>query len=439
MANLCIVGLQWGDEGKGKIVDILAAEFDIVARYQGGSNAGHTVLIGKEKFVLHQVPTGILRNGKDCVIGNGVALDPVLLVQEISDLRAHAVQVGPNLHISDRAHVVMPYHKMLDGLDGRRLRGPRIGTTHRGIGPCYEDKMGRLGLRVAELCIPQRFKERLRQNLKIKNRILAEVYGLKPLKWQTIYEEYLPAAEELRPYVCDTAEFLRNAMKRGKTILFEGAQGALLDVDFGTYPYVTSSSAGPGGAVTGLGIAPKDVSSVMGVMKAYITRVGEGPFPTEAEETVSQRIREKANEYGATTGRPRRCGWFDAVAVRHACRLNGADSIALTKLDALSGEKAVKVCVGYRSNGTVMDTLPADAASLSECQPVYERFPGWREDVSGARTTEELPRNARNYVAALERAVGVPISAISLGPEREQTILREGWNGKPAVRLLADD
>lgn len=432
MSNLCVFGLQWGDEGKGKIVDMLAAEHDVVARYQGGSNAGHTVLIGKEKFVLHQIPVGILRKGKECVIGNGVALDPVSLLQEIRELRSRGIDVGGNLHISDMAHIVMPYHKVLDGLDGRSGRGPLIGTTHRGIGPCYEDKMSRLGIRAAELLEPRRFKEHLQENVAIKNRILADLFGQPPVGWKEIYDEYITIAKELELFIGDTVRFMWQAIRAGRSILFEGAQGALLDIDYGTYPYVTSSHAGPGGVVTGLGVTTRDITCVMGVMKAYITRVGEGPFPTEADEEAAERLRRKGGEYGATTGRPRRCGWFDAVAVRHTCRLHGADSIALTKLDLLADEKDIKICVNYRRNGKIVDWFPGDPAVLSECEPVYEIVPGWRQDLSDARTIEDLPVKARNYVKALERAVGVRIEAISLGAEREETILKEGWKDRAA-------
>jgi len=427
MSNLCVVGLQWGDEGKGKIVDRLAADFDIVARYQGGSNAGHTVMVGSERFVLHLIPSGILR-GKDCVIGNGVAVDPVLLVKEMNDLAARGVEVAGKIHLSDRAHVVMPYHKVLDGLDGTNGTGPRIGTTGKGIGPCYADKMARLGIRVAELYAPERFREHLRQNVALKNRLLTQLLGAEPLGWEAILEQYTEVARRLAPCVCDTALFLRDAMARGKRILFEGAQGALLDVDFGTYPYVTCSNPGPSGIVAGLGVPPRAVGRVAGIMKAYVTRVGEGPFPTQADPEADARLRERGGEYGATTGRPRRCGWFDAVAAKHACRLNGVDTIALMKLDVLAGEKEVKVCTAYRLNGSVSDVFPAEADALEQCQPVYTRFAGWPQEVSEARAFEDLPPTARDYVEALEGMVGTPIGAISLSPERGRLIVRDAWN-----------
>jgi adenylosuccinate synthase len=428
MANLCILGLQWGDEGKGKIVDMLAERYDIVARFQGGSNAGHTVIVGSERFVLHLVPSGILRGDKICIIGNGVALDPVLLLKEIKELRDRGIRVEENLRLSDRAHMVMPYHKRLDELDKSEARGTRIGTTGRGIGPCYEDKMARVGLRVADLRNPVRFRTQVQENVGAKNQIL-KMYGAPELDWKPVYDEYMGIAREIASYVCDTSEYLCDAMNGGKRVLFEGAQGLLLDVDFGTYPFVTSSSTGVGGAVTGLGIAPKHISRVMGVMKAYCTRVGEGPFPTEAESAIAERLRSRGGEYGATTGRPRRCGWFDAVSVRAACRLNGVDTIALTKLDVLVGEEVLNVCVGYRHKGKVLRSFPASAEILPDCEPLYESYRGWKQGIGKARTMADLPAAAIEYIKALEAHVGVPVGAVSVGPERGQTILLDGWSG----------
>ena len=425
MSNLCIVGLQWGDEGKGKVVDMLAADFDVVARYQGGSNAGHTVIIGDEKYVLHLVPSGIIR-GKECVIGNGVALDPILLLEELDDLRERGIAVGDNLKVSDRAHVVMPYHKILDGLDGLGGTGPKIGTTKKGIGPCYADKMARLGIRFSELFAPERFKKHLAENVEIKNRLLTKMYNLDPVSADEILAEYTAAAERLRPFVCDTMAYLRRALEGGKSVLFEGAQGALLDIDFGSFPYVTCSHPGASGIAPGLGISPKSVDRVLGILKAYVTRVGEGPFPTEADTEADERLRARGGEYGATTGRPRRCGWFDVVAARYACFVNGTDAIALMKLDVLGGEDEIKICTAYRLNGETLDTVPADAEAFAQCEPVYEALPGWTEDISRAGSFEELPANARGYVAALEELVGVPIGAVSIGPERDQIIMRNG-------------
>lgn len=427
MANLCIVGLQWGDEGKGKVVDLLSDRFDIVARYQGGSNAGHTVWIGKEKYVLHLLPSGILHEGVDCVIGNGVALDPVLLVEEIDHLRERGVKVENNLFVSDRAHMVMPYHKVFDSLDSSGKRGKFIGTTGRGIGPCYEDKMARIGIRFSELFAPESFKERLRENLEIKNGILTKLYGMDPLDFQEMYNQYMTVAENLKPYVADSTAMLIEAARGGRSILFEGAQGALLDIDFGTYPFVTCSTPGAAGVATGLGLSPKDVNCVLGILKAYTTRVGEGPFPTELRDDAGERLRDRGREFGATTGRPRRCGWFDAVAAKHTCRLNGADTIALTKLDVLSGEDEISICVGYKRKGKVVETFPGDSNILGECEPVYEQVKGWKDDISGARSVEELPVEARKYIEKLESLVEVPIGAISTGPEREQNIFRQGW------------
>lgn len=424
MSNLCIVGLQWGDEGKGKVVDMLAGDFDIVARYQGGSNAGHTVIIGDEKYVLHLVPSGIIR-GKDCVVGNGVAVDPILLLGELDDLQSRGITIGDNLKISDRAHMVMPYHKVLDGLDGSTSgKGPHIGTTKKGIGPCYADKMARLGIRVGELLDPERFEAHLRQNCEIKNKLLKSIYGLDPVDVEGIRDEYLAAAERLKPYICDVTGFMKDALDRKRSILFEGAQGVLLDIDFGTFPYVTCSHPGAGGIASGLGVPPRSVDRVLGIMKAYVTRVGEGPFPTQAQDAVDQRLRDKGGEYGATTGRPRRCGWFDAVAARYACFLNGVDTIALMKLDVLGGEDEIKVCTGYKLNGAATKAVPADARDVAIAEPQYESLPGWAEDISGVTAFDDLPANARDYIAALEEMVGVTIGVVSVGPEREQIILR---------------
>jgi len=422
MDNLCVVGLQWGDEGKGKIVDAVAEKFDIIVRYQGGSNAGHTVVVDGDKFVLHLIPSGILHPGKLCVIGNGVVVDPGTLLAEVTELRRRGVHVGENLAVSGRAHVVLPYHKLLDRLDERK--GRKIGTTGRGIGPCYADKMSRTGIRMVELLDPETFRERLRVNVEQKNRILQLLHGQQPLSFENVLDEYLGYARELRDLVKDTVTLLNRACREGKRILFEGAQGALLDVDFGTYPYISCSNASASGAATGTGLPPKAISRVLGIMKAYCTRVGEGPFMTELDDPIGGLLRERGGEYGATTGRPRRCGWFDAVAVRHAATLCGADSLALTKLDVLTGLKDIRIAVNYQLNGKRIDVLPADCRLLSGCTPVYRSYPGWEEDISRCRHFEALPPQARAYVRALEEEVGVPINFISVGQDRNAVIRR---------------
>ncbi len=425
MKNLCVVGLQWGDEGKGKIVDALAEGFDIVARYQGGSNAGHTVVIDGKKFVLHLVPSGILRESLLCIIGNGVVVDPPLLLKEIEELRAKGVKVGKNLLLSDRAHVVFPYHKQQDILQENDSARAKIGTTGRGIGPCYTDKSARCGIRICDMLDRATFKEKLQANVKFKNRLFAALYkNTTALSFEDMYREYAELAEQLRPYVADTVQLLNEAEAAGKKILFEGAQGALLDVDFGTYPYISSSNAGTGGAACGTGMPPKSIGRIIGIMKAYCTRVGEGPFPSELTDALGERLRQQGGEFGATTGRPRRCGWFDAVAVRHTAALCGVDSITMTKLDVLSGLESVKAAVAYRIDGKEVRNFPANTGALQGCEIVYESFPGWTEDISKARKFDELPQNARRFVIALEKLIKIPIECISVGNSREATIRR---------------
>ena len=424
MDNLCVVGLQWGDEGKGKIVDAVSRDFDIVVRYQGGNNAGHTVVVGGEKFILHLIPSGILRPGKLCVIGNGVVVDPADMIAEIEALAARGVNIGSNLAVSDRAHLVFPYHKMLDKLQESDAKGRKIGTTGRGIGPCYADKMSRVGIRVGELLNREHFAEKLRRNVTRKNRVLTSLYGAEALSFETILEKYLGYADALRPMIRDTVGLLNAAERDGKRILFEGAQGAMLDVDFGTYPYISCSNSSASGAATGTGLPPKAVGKVMGVVKAYCTRVGEGPFMTELSDATGDGLRERGAEFGATTGRPRRCGWFDAVAVRHTATVCGVDSLALTKLDVLTGLRKVSIAVQYRANASTLDVVPADAAVLKECEPVYETFDGWEEDLSHCRTFDDLPTNARAYVRALEERIGVSVSSIGVGSSREAVVGR---------------
>ena len=424
MKNLCVVGLQWGDEGKGKIVDALTEKFDIVARYQGGNNAGHTVVVNGEKFVLHLIPSGILHPDKLCVIGNGVVVDPAALLSEIAELGGRGISVEGNLAVSDRAHVVFPYHKLLDRLQESDPKGRKIGTTGRGIGPCYADKSSRVGIRMGELLNEKTFSKRLRQNVAQKNRLLTSLYGAEPVSCEGILEDYLGYVEKLRPLVRDTVTMLNRADKAGKRILFEGAQGTLLDVDFGTYPCISSSHASAGGVSIGTGVPPRAVGRVLGVAKAYCTRVGEGPFMTELDDDVGRGLREKGGEFGATTGRPRRCGWFDAVAVKHTATACGVDSIALTKLDVLTGLQNISIAVNYMVNGELRDTMPADAETLAACEPVSLSFPGWKEDISGCRSFSELPPNAQSYVKALEEQVGTPVASVGVGTDRDAVIYR---------------
>lgn len=428
MPTTCVVGLQWGDEAKAHVLDIYSAQAQCVVRSQGGNNAGHTVVVDGEKFIFHLVPTGVLRPGVLSVIGNGLVVDPkYLLEEELAGLRRRGVEVGPErLVLSDRAHLVMPYHRLLDGLAERRRGRAKIGTTMKGVGPCYADKAARVGLRVADLFQPDLFRERLQAAVEEKNALLRSLYGEPELDWRAIYDEYLGYSEVLRPYVRDTQALLYRLLEEGKHILVEGAQGTLLDLDHGTYPFVTSSNASIYGAMSGAGLPPHRVDRVVGVMKAYTTRVGAGPFPTELDDEVGARLRRAGNEFGATTGRPRRCGWLDLVACRYAARLNGVDAIALTKLDILSGLEKVKVCRAYRIGTEVVETFPAGLAELESAEPVYEELPGWSPEVGRVRTWGELPGEARRYIDYLEEALEVPISLVCVGPDRDQVILREG-------------
>ena len=421
-SNTCIVGLQWGDEGKGKIIDILTELFDVIVRYQGGSNAGHTVVVNNEKFVLHLIPSGILRKNKHCVIGNGVVLDPRQLLEEIAELRSKNIEVGSNLRVSELAHLVFPYHKKLDELSESEKGSDKIGTTKRGIGPCYADKMARNGIRVSELFHPEYFKERLKKVLEEKNKVFVRLFNTDALSWKDIYEEYSEYAEQIRPFVCNTIAFMDDAIKAKKRILFEGAQGSMLDVDFGTYPYVTSSSVIAGGAATGTGVAPRQIHRTLGVVKSYTTRVGSGPFPSELTDELGEYLRKKGGEYGATTGRPRRCGWFDAVAVRHAITISGVDGAILTKLDVLDEQKTIKVCVGYKIDNKITERFPTDLVAISECQPVYKELPGWQKDTSQLREIRDIPSLARNYIKTLEEILDVRIEMLSVGPDRNQVV-----------------
>ena len=395
MANTCVIGLQWGDEGKGKIIDILAKDFDIIARYQGGGNAGHTLIIGDEKFIFHLIPSGILHQDKKCVIGNGIVFDPKLFIEEIEGLAERNINVTGNLFVSDRAHVVFPYHKKLDLLQEKQKGNSMIGTTGRGIGPCYTDKISRDGIRVAELLDKERFKDKLKRTVEEKNRTFVKLYDDEPVSWEDIYEEYCGYADKIAPFVCDTVDLMARAIGDNKSILFEGAQGALLDVDFGTYPFTTSSNTTSGGVSSGIGVSPKQINNIIGITKAYTTRVGSGPFPTEVEGEDGEHIRKKGGEFGSTTGRPRRCGWFDAVAIQHSVRISGVDSLIVTKLDVLDDQDTIKICTGYKYNEKLYNTFPADIDVLNNCEPVYEEVPGWNEDTSGMRSAESLPEIGR--------------------------------------------
>ena len=430
MPTTCVVGLQWGDEAKARVLDVLSADADCVARSQGGNNAGHTVVIGGETFILHLVPTGVLRPQVLAVIGNGVVVDPKFLLEEVSELRRRGVEVGENLRLSDRAHLVMPYHRLFDGLAERRRGTGKIDTTMKGVGPCYADKAARGGLRVGDLYQPDLFRERLQAAVEEKNALLRGLYDEPELAWAPIYDEYMDCAQTLRPYVCNTEELLLGLLDQGKRVLLEGAQGTLLDIDHGTYPFVTSSNASVFGAMSGAGLPPHRIDQVVGVMKAYTTRVGAGPFPTELADELGERLRESGKEFGATTGRPRRCGWLDLVAGRYSARLNGVDCISLTKLDILSGLDTVKVCRGYRIGGEAIDSFPAALNELETAEPVYEEFRGWPDDIGRARRFEDLPAEARSYIEGVEEVVGVPITMVCVGPEREQVILREDRQGR---------
>ncbi|MEW6543023.1 MAG: adenylosuccinate synthase [Nitrospirota bacterium] len=423
MPNLIIIGTQWGDEGKGKIVDILARDADVVVRFQGGSNAGHTVVNDSDTFVFHLIPSGILYRGKLCVIGNGVVVDPGSLIEEMDRLQAKGVRIGKNFVISQRAHLILPYHKAIEKASEQSKGSRRIGTTGRGIGPSYADKMARIGIRVGDLLNPPLFRRKLEENLAEMNCFLARLYQAGGFELEKVYQQYMGYAERLKGYIGDAALLLNQAVDRGKDVLFEGAQGTHLDVDFGTYPYVTSSSAAAGGACTGTGVGPTKIDAVMGVAKAYTTRVGSGPFPTELNDQVGGGLQERGKEFGATTGRPRRCGWFDGVVVRYATRVNGLDSLAVTKLDVLDGCKELKLCTGYKHGGRLYREMPADIQVLTECEPVYETLPGWSTATTGITAYKALPREAKRYLDRVEELAGCRIDIISTGSKRRDTIV----------------
>ncbi|HSB10577.1 MAG TPA: adenylosuccinate synthase [Blastocatellia bacterium] len=425
MKNVVVVGAQWGDEGKGKVVDILAPHFDIVARYQGGHNAGHTVRIGDRKFILRLIPSGILHEECSCAIGNGVVVDPHAFNTEVQELREMGVECEGRLFISSRAHLILPYHAALDRAREDRLGANSVGTTMRGIGPAYEDKAARSGVRAGDLFYPDLLREKLRANIDEKNLELASM-NADQLNREATLDGFLTEALRLRPFVRDTASLINDAVKDGKAILIEGAQGTMLDIDHGTYPFVTSSNATAGGAATGLGLAPTKITGVLGIAKAYTTRVGGGPFPTELGDAHGSYLQKRGNEYGAVTGRPRRTGWFDAVVVRYSVMLNGIDAIALTKLDVLDEFEEIKLSTAYRCRGELLETVPYGANALADCVPVYETLPGWKVDTSGITSFDDLPAPAKHYIARVEQFCGAPVALISTGPDRSETIIRDG-------------
>ena len=431
MSSVVVVGTQWGDEGKGKITDFLSEKAEYVARYQVGDNAGHTIQFGGETYKLHLIPSGIFSPEKLCIIGNGVVVNPKSLVTELAYLHERNITTD-NLRISDRAHVILPYHIELDRLQEEAKGDKKIGTTIKGIGPAYMDKAARVGIRIADLLDREVFEERLRLNLEDKNRQFTKLYDANPINFEEIFEEYYEYGQQIKQYVCDTSVLLNDALDNGKRVLFEGAQGVMLDIDQGTYPFVTSSNPLAGGVTIGSGVGPSKVTKVVGVCKAYTSRVGDGPFPTELFDEIGSRIREVGREYGTTTGRPRRVGWFDSVVMRHSKRVSGITNLCLNSIDVLTGLETVKICVAYRKpNGEEISHYPASLVELGQCEPVYEELPGWTEDITGCRTLDELPIEAQNYVRRVSELVGVKISTFSVGPDRNQTnILEDVWDSK---------
>ncbi|APF25378.1 adenylosuccinate synthase [Clostridium sporogenes] len=424
MSAFIVLGAQWGDEGKGKMTDYLAENADVVVRFQGGNNAGHTVVVGEKEYKLHLIPSGILYNDKLNVIGNGVVLDPKALFEEISYLESLGVEITPDkLIISDRAHVIMPYHRVLDGIKERARGNKDIGTTGKGIGPSYTDKMERSGIRVCDLIHKEVFEENLKETLEIKNKIITEIFGGEALDYNEIYNEYLGYAEKLRPFVKDISVIVNKKIKEGKEVLFEGAQGTLLDIDYGTYPYVTSSSTIAGGVCIGAGVGPTAITNAVGIAKAYTTRVGKGPFPTELLDKTGDWIREKGHEFGVTTGRARRCGWLDLVILKTSARVSGLTSFAVTKIDTLAGLDTLKVCTGYILNGEIIDYVPASLEDLAKCEPIYEEFEGWDDSIANARCYEDLPENAVKYLKKIEDFTETKVSIVSVGPKRDQTMI----------------
>jgi adenylosuccinate synthase len=434
MPVLVVVGAQWGDEGKGKIIDLLTERADIVARYQGGHNAGHTVVVGMDEFILHLIPSGILHKGKTCIIGNGVVVDPAALIEEMDGLRTRGIRFDDSLLVSGNAHLIMPYHKALD-IASEKLKGnKKIGTTGRGIGPAYADKISRKGIRMADLLDAKTFREKLACNTGEANFLLERYYKAPLVHLDQVYEEYIGYAKRLRKYIADTTLFLNQAVDKNKKIMAEGAQGTHLDVDHGTYPFVTSSSPTAGGACTGLGIGPNTITEVMGIVKAYTTRVGSGPFPTEQENKLGELLRARGKEYGATTGRPRRCGWADTLIIRHAVRINGMTSTAITKLDVLDTLDELKICVGYKYKGKLYEEMPSELSVLEKGAPQYITMPGWKQTTIGIRNYDDLPKKARSYVEKLCKLSGVKPAIISTGARRDETIILEKPFTKAAVR-----
>lgn len=427
MTSVVVVGTQWGDEGKGKITDFLSKEAEAIARYSGGDNAGHTIQFEGETYKLHLIPSGIFYKEKMSIMGNGMVINPKSLVEELKGLQERGVSTE-NLRISNRAHVILPYHIYQDKVDEEARGDQKIGTTCKGIGPCYIDKVQRIGIRIADLLDKKVFEEKLRTNLEMKNRLFEKFYGVEPLKFEDIFEAFYQYGQEIAQYVTDTSKILSDVLEEGNKVLFEGAQGVMLDVDHGTYPYVTSSNPVAGGVATGAGVGPSQVNRVIGVSKAYTSRVGDGPFPTELFDEIGQQIREVGREYGTTTGRPRRVGWFDSVVVRHSRRVSGITDLALNSIDVLTGLETVKICTAYEYNGEIITEYPATLHAIEGCKPIYEELPGWTEDVTGCKTLDELPENARNYVKRVSELTGIRIATFSVGPDRDQTnVLLNVW------------
>ncbi|WP_243355151.1 adenylosuccinate synthase [Bacillus litorisediminis] len=420
MSSVVVVGTQWGDEGKGKITDFLSENAEVIARYQGGNNAGHTIRFNGTTYKLHLIPSGIFYKEKICVIGNGMVVDPKALVKELAYLHEQGVTTD-NLRISNRAHVILPYHLKLDEVEEERKGANKIGTTKKGIGPAYMDKAARIGIRIADLLDKAEFKQKLSHNLNEKNRLLEKFYEVEGFQLEDILDEYYEYGQQIKQYVCDTSVVLNDALDAGKRVLFEGAQGVMLDIDQGTYPFVTSSNPVAGGVTIGSGVGPTKIDHVVGVSKAYTTRVGDGPFPTELKNEIGDQIREVGREYGTTTGRPRRVGWFDSVVVRHARRVSGITDLSLNSIDVLTGIETLKICVAYKYKGEIINEFPASLKILAECEPVYEELPGWKEDITGCKTLDDLPVNARHYIERVSQLTGIPISIFSVGPDRAQT------------------
>jgi len=427
MTSVVVVGTQWGDEGKGKITDFLSENAEVVARYQGGNNAGHTIKFNGETYKLHLIPSGIFNKEKICVIGNGMVVDPKALIQELAYLHEKGITTD-NLRISNRAHVILPYHLKLDEVEEQSKGENKIGTTKKGIGPAYMDKAARVGIRIADLLDREIFEKKLERNLVEKNRLFERIYEVEGFKKEDILEEYYQYGQQIKQYVCDTSVVLNDALDEGRRVLFEGAQGVMLDIDQGTYPFVTSSNPVAGGVTIGSGVGPTKITHVVGVCKAYTSRVGDGPFPTELHDEIGNRIREVGREYGTTTGRPRRVGWFDSVVVRHARRVSGITDLSLNSIDVLTGIETLKICTAYRYKDEVITEYPANLKILSQCEPIYEELPGWTEDITGCKSLDELPPNARHYVERVTQLTGVPLSTFSVGPDRSQTnVVRNPW------------